>query len=72
MFTLFFRETAPKNFDEVSEADRAHYTRFFHGMLEEGIFFPPSPFESAFPSWAHSEETAKVTLEAAERVFAQM
>ncbi|PSR37313.1 MAG: glutamate-1-semialdehyde-2,1-aminomutase [Sulfobacillus thermosulfidooxidans] len=72
MFTLFFRESAPHNFDEVNASDRARYTRFFHGMLEEGIFFPPSPFETAFPSAAHNDETTQATLEAAERVFARI
>ncbi len=72
MFTLFFRDSPPRNFDEVSASDRGRYAQFFHGMLAEGIFFPPSPFETAFPSWAHNESTAKATLEAAERVFSRL
>ncbi len=72
MFTLFFTQTAPKNFDEVSASDRSRYTKFFHGMLDQGIFFPPSPFETAFPSWAHNEETTQATLRAADVVMAQL
>ncbi|SMC02146.1 glutamate-1-semialdehyde 2,1-aminomutase [Sulfobacillus thermosulfidooxidans DSM 9293] len=72
MFTLFFSDMPPRNFDEVSHSDHARYRKFFHGMLEQGVFFPPSPFETAFPSWAHTEATIQATLEAADRVFQQL
>ncbi|HBQ94025.1 MAG TPA: aspartate aminotransferase family protein, partial [Sulfobacillus sp.] len=69
MFTLFFADAPPRNFDEVNRCDHARYRKFFHGMLEGGVFFPPSPFESAFPSWAHTQATIESTLKVAERVF---
>ncbi len=69
MFGLFFRETPPKNFDEVSASDVVRYRRYFHGMLERGVFMPPSPFETAFPSWAHSDGDIEKTLRAADEVF---
>lgn len=69
MMTLFFREPAPKNFDEVAAGDATRFRRFFHGMRERGVFWPPSPYESAFPSLAHDEKAVEATLAAAAEVF---
>ncbi|MCL4318951.1 MAG: glutamate-1-semialdehyde 2,1-aminomutase [Firmicutes bacterium] len=69
MFTLFFSERPPANFAEVEQTDRDRYRRFFHGMLERGIYFPPSPFETVFVSHAHSDEVIEATLRAADDVF---
>ncbi len=69
MYTLFFRTTPPQNFDEVMESNREHYRRYFHGMLERGIYMPPSPFETAFMSAAHTDNDIDKTLEAADSVF---
>ncbi|MHB1610922.1 MAG: glutamate-1-semialdehyde 2,1-aminomutase [Sulfobacillus sp.] len=69
MFTLFFSDTSPKNFIEVENTDRVRYRKFFHGMLERGIFVPPSPFETMFPSHAHRDEIIETTLDAANEVF---
>jgi len=72
MFTLFFRDQSPKNFDEVLECDQSRYGKYFHGMLERGIFMPPSQFETVFPSWAHHESDLEKTLAAADAVFRQL
>ncbi|PSR32345.1 MAG: glutamate-1-semialdehyde-2,1-aminomutase [Sulfobacillus benefaciens] len=69
MFTLFFSDKPPTNFSEVEQTDRDRYRRFFHGMLERGIYFPPSPFETLFVSHAHSDEVIEATLSAADEVF---
>ena len=69
MFTLFFSDKPPTNFAEVEQTDRERYRRFFHGMLEHGIYFPPSPFETLFVSHAHSDEVIETTLSAADEVF---
>ncbi len=69
MYTLFFRTAPPQNFDEVMESNREHYRRYFHGMLERGIYMPPSPFETAFMSAAHTDNDIDKTLEAADSVF---
>lgn len=69
MMTLFFREPAPKNFEEVAAGDATRFGRFFHGMRERGVFWPPSPYESAFPSLAHDEKAVEATLAAAAEVF---
>jgi len=55
MLTLFFGITAVHNFDDVSRADTAAFARFFHGMLAEGVYLPPSQFEAMFLSLAHTE-----------------
>ena len=69
MFTLFFRPTPPENFDEVAQSDATRYRRYFHGMLEQGIFMPPSQFETVFLSAAHTSQDIDKTLEAADHVF---
>jgi glutamate-1-semialdehyde 2,1-aminomutase len=69
MMTLFFRSTPPRNFAEVEQSDQDRYRRYFHGMLAHGVFMPPSPFETAFMSAAHTDEDVQMTLEAADAVF---
>ena len=70
MFSLFF--SANDNvteFDHVANADTAMYSRYFHGMLEEGIYLAPSAFETAFLSTSHEDSHIQATLAAAKRVF---
>ena len=55
MFTPFFSAGPVRNYAEARRSDRAAYNRFFHGMLEAGVYFPPSPFEAAFSSAVHGE-----------------
>ena len=55
MFTLFFGIERPTNLNEVERADRERFRRFFFAMLERGFYLPPSPFEAAFLSLAHSD-----------------
>ena len=69
MMSLFFSEVAPTNFEEVEATDTARYRAFFHGMLEHGIFMPPSKFETVFVSAAHGDDELEATLCAAEEVF---
>lgn len=69
MFTLFFRSKPPRNFDEVLQSDADRYSRWFHGMLDRGVFLPPSPFETVFLSSAHTDVEISRTLEAADQVF---
>jgi glutamate-1-semialdehyde 2,1-aminomutase len=55
MLTPFFSETPIRNFTEAKLTDRAGFNGFFHGMLEGGVYLPPSAFEAAFTSAAHGE-----------------
>ena len=52
--------------------DVERFKRFFHLMLEEGVYFAPSAFEAGFMSVAHSEEDIRNTVDAARRVFAKL
>lgn len=56
MVTLFFGVDQVRNAEEARRADRERFTRFFHGMLERGVYWPPSQFEAAFISLAHTAE----------------
>lgn len=55
MFSLFFRGSEPRNFEEVQESDAKIFVKLFHAMLEAEVYFPPSPFETSFVSVAHSD-----------------
>lgn len=72
MMTLFFAERAPRDMAESEAADRERFRRFFHGMLAEGVFWPPSPFETAFMSAAHTPDVIDRVLAAADRVLARL
>ena len=56
MFKWFFRNEPPKNYREVKECDTASFGRFWKGMLDAGIFLPPSQFETNFFSSAHGDQ----------------
>jgi glutamate-1-semialdehyde 2,1-aminomutase len=54
---------------DVRAADKQRFSRFFHGMLERGVYLPPSAFESAFLSDAHGDDEIDRTLEAADEAM---
>lgn len=66
MLTLFFGVEKVRNADEARRCDRERFARFFHGMLKRGLYFPPSPFEAAFVSLAHTNRDLKKTVKAFE------
>ncbi|MEG9488070.1 glutamate-1-semialdehyde 2,1-aminomutase [Mannheimia indoligenes] len=73
MFGLFFTEQkAVTNFQEVMKCDAAKFNRFFHLMLEQGVYLAPSAFEAGFMSLAHSDEDIVQTLEAADKAFGEL
>lgn len=63
MFCIYFG-VQPTNYSEALLLDKDKYMRFFWKMLENGIFFPPSQYETCFMSFAHSEEDVQKTVEA--------
>jgi glutamate-1-semialdehyde 2,1-aminomutase len=65
MFTWFFAPDPVTDWDSASKCDNAAFGRFFRGMLDAGIYLPPSQFEAAFLSAAHTEEDVEKTLAAA-------
>ena len=66
MWTIYFGVSSVSSISDTRSADRDRYARFFHGMLERGIYLPPSALESAFLSDAHTDEDIDRTLEAAD------
>jgi glutamate-1-semialdehyde 2,1-aminomutase len=73
MFGLFFTSDAPvRYFRQVMACDIERFKRFFHGMLEEGVYLAPSAFEAGFVSAAHTEKDIEETVAAAARVFARL
>ena len=72
MFGFYFRDAAPASYDEVMQADREKFNRFFHAMLDAGHYFAPSAFEAGFVSITHSEADVEATLADAARAFAQL
>ena len=69
MWTLFFGVDRVRNFTEARAADTKAYARFFHGMLERGFYLPPSQFEAAFLSLAHTNAEIDGAAEAAAAVL---
>ena len=56
----------------VMKCDAAKFNRFFHLMLEQGVYLAPSAFEAGFMSLAHTDADIQATLAAADRSFAQL
>jgi glutamate-1-semialdehyde 2,1-aminomutase len=69
MATLFFTGRTVTGWATASGQDRERFGRYFHGMLERGIYLPPSPFEALFISAAHTNIDIDRTLEAAADVL---
>jgi glutamate-1-semialdehyde 2,1-aminomutase len=69
MLTLFFTGREVFDYESALRADTKMYSRFFKGMLENGIMFPPSQFEALFLSLAHTEKEVDITLRAAYRTL---
>jgi len=72
MFGLYFSATAPNNYAEMMAGDREKFNRFFHMMLDEGVYFAPAAFEAGFVSAQHDEAVIDETIAAARRVFAKL
>jgi glutamate-1-semialdehyde 2,1-aminomutase len=70
MFGIYFRAAPPASYAEVMQCDAPAFNRFFHAMLEQGIYFAPSAFEAGFVSAAHGSKEIEATVAAARRYFA--
>ena len=69
LLTLFFHPGPVASWDDVAQADSMAYARFFHLMLERGVYLAPSAFEAAFVSLAHTAEDIEETVTAAREAF---
>jgi glutamate-1-semialdehyde 2,1-aminomutase len=72
MFSVFFSGSRITEFDHVANTDVAAFNRFFHAMLDQGVYLAPSAFEAAFVSTAHDDAAVQATLDAADRAFAAL
>jgi glutamate-1-semialdehyde 2,1-aminomutase len=70
MFGVYFRGSPPTSFAEVMQADRERFNRFFHEMLEHGVYLAPSAYEAGFVSAAHGVAEIEETITAARAAFA--
>jgi glutamate-1-semialdehyde 2,1-aminomutase len=72
MFGLYFAERVPTTYAEVMACDKERFNRFFHAMLDAGVYLAPSAYEAGFVSAAHGEAEIRETVAAAERAFARL
>ena len=72
MFGLYFLPSVPHGFADVMKSDTETFNRFFHGMLERGVYFAPSVFEAGFVSIMHTDEVIDATIAAARETFAEI
>jgi len=70
MFGLYFAAACPTSYAEVMKCDKEAFNRFFHAMLEKGVYLAPSAFEAGFVSAAHGDADIAATVAAAAAVFA--
>ena len=73
MFGMVFTDQGPvRSYAQVAAADTERFKAFFHGMLDEGVYFAPSAFEAGFVSAAHSDDDLDQTIAAAAKVFGSL
>ena len=70
MFGFFFTDALPQNYGVVMATDKERFNRFFHAMLEQGVYLAPALYEAAFVSAAHTADDINATVQAARRAFA--
>jgi glutamate-1-semialdehyde 2,1-aminomutase len=69
MFTIFFTDREVFDFESAKTCDTQRFNQFFHAMLDQGVYLPPSQFEAAFISTAHTNADIDRTIEAAARAL---
>jgi len=69
MFTVFCTNQDVMDFESAKTSDTQRFNRFFHMMLDEGAYLPPSQFEAAFISAAHTNSDIERTIEAASKAL---
>ncbi len=72
MLTPFFTADPVSDYASARKCDTTRFGRFFRALLERGVYFPPSQFETSFTSLAHSEEDIDTALRAAAESFAAL
>ena len=72
MFGIYFTERVPETYDAVMACDKARFSKFFHAMLDAGVYLAPSAFEAGFVSAGHTAEDIAATVARAEKAFASV
>ena len=72
MFTWFFQKGPVTDWDTASKSDTEAFGKFFRGMLDAGVYLPPSQYEAAFLGAAHTQEDVQKTIAAAKQAFVGM
>jgi glutamate-1-semialdehyde 2,1-aminomutase len=72
MFGMYFSAQIPSTYGQMMAGDKTRFNSFFHGMLEEGVYFAPAMFEAGFVSATHTDAVIQETVDAARRVFARL
>ena len=73
MFGIFFTDVEKvTNYKQAINCNTEQFNKFYHGMLNEGVYLAPASYEAGFVSKAHDADVIAKTLEAADRVFATL
>jgi glutamate-1-semialdehyde 2,1-aminomutase len=72
MLCLFFTEQFINNYESAISSDTSKYAKYFHGMLEKGIYLAPAQFEAMFVSTAHTKADLDITIEAFDNVIGKL
>ncbi|HEV7395002.1 MAG TPA: hypothetical protein VGN86_00715, partial [Pyrinomonadaceae bacterium] len=72
MWTSFFVNEPVVDWNSANKSNRETYGKFFHAMLNEGIYLAPSQFEAGFVGLAHTDEIIDRTISAAEKAFSSL
>jgi glutamate-1-semialdehyde 2,1-aminomutase len=72
MWTSFFTSEPVVDWETANKCDRQLYGKFFHAMLDEGVYLAPSQFEAAFVSLAHDDQVIERTIEAAKKAVTRI
>jgi glutamate-1-semialdehyde 2,1-aminomutase len=69
MFGLYFAAEPPNSYAQVMATDKERFNRFFHAMLDRGVYLAPSAFEAGFVSMAHDDRVIDTTVSTAREAF---
>jgi glutamate-1-semialdehyde 2,1-aminomutase len=69
MFGLFFTDQQVNSFEQATQCNIEQFQKFFHGMLDEGVYLAPSAYEAGFVSSAHTEDDLQQTIDIARKVL---
>jgi glutamate-1-semialdehyde 2,1-aminomutase len=72
MFGFFFADALPQHYNAVMASDKDRFNRFFHAMLERGVYLAPALYEAGFVSAAHSAADVDTTVQAAAHALAAL